>query len=124
MEKNRFRRAVQEPCNAALAGSRKDHLGAAVVDGMKIASPRHPHTGQAGEMIDLIDAAECIVDKVPIKHRSSDVLHFRQRSRRRLEIEHPHTSIPRDERRNQVLPDEPAAARDKYPCHEWGCNSP
>ncbi len=52
---------MQEPRNAAPARGRNDHLCAAVVDGVKVVFARHPHAGQAGKMINLIDAVQGII---------------------------------------------------------------
>src|SRR5258708_10957232 len=90
---------------------------------MKIVFLRQPHAGQAGKVIDLIDAVQGIIHQVPIEHRTSDILHFGQRAGRRLQIEHAHAATALDEGRDQMLPDEAAAAGDEDPCHVWGCGS-
>src|SRR5258708_10666514 len=90
---------------------------------MKIVFLRQPHAGQAGKVIDLIDAVQGIINQVPIEHRTSDILHFGQRAGRRLQIEHAHAATALDEGRDQMLPDEAAAAGDEDPCHVWGCGS-
>ena len=77
-------------------------------------------SGQAGEMIDLIDALQSTIHLVRIEHRTFDILHARQGACGSPEIEHSHMSSSRDERRDQVQPDEAGAASDEYLCHERG----
>ena len=55
-EQDGFRRAVQEAFHAALARRLYNGFGSTVVDGMEIVFPRQPHPGQAGKVIDLVDA--------------------------------------------------------------------
>src|SRR3984957_10544471 len=124
MEKNGFRRAVQEPCDASLARGRNDDLRTAVIDGLKIILARRPHAGKAGQMINLLDAVHRVVHQVRIEHRALHILHVRQAASRRPQIENAHLSAPRRERRYQMLSDEAGAASDKYPSHECGCASP
>jgi hypothetical protein len=111
---------VQEALNAALARRLDDDLGATEIDGVKIGLSRHPHPRQAGQVIDLVDPVHRAVDQVPIKHGPPDILSLRQRARRWLKIEHPHLPTPRDQRRGEVLSDEPTAACDQYARHATG----
>ena len=114
---------MQKPFNAALARSRNDHLGAAVIDGMKIVFARQPHAGQSGEVINLIDAVERSIHHVLVKHRAADILHLGQRAGRRLQIKHAHGAATLGQCRDQMLSDETAAASDEYPCHACGRGS-
>ncbi len=75
-------------------------------------------------MINLIDAVQRIIDEVPIQHGTSDIFRVRNSAVRRRAIEVTHFVTLRDQRRNQVLSDEAAAAGDEDPCHARGCDPP
>ena len=94
-EQNGFRRAVQEALYAALSRRLNDDFGAAAIDGVKIRFPRHPHPGQAGQVINLIDPVHCPVHQVAIKYRSTDIFDLCQGAGWRLKIENPHLPGPR-----------------------------
>jgi hypothetical protein len=107
-----------------LARGRKDDLGAAAIDVMKIAFPPHPHAGQTGKMIDLFDTANGFPNPVRIEHGAFNIINFRQGPGRSVDIQHTHLEAPGDESRYQVLSDESAAAGNEYRAHELGCVSP
>jgi hypothetical protein len=108
---------VQEALYAALARRLNDDLGTTEIDGVKIGLPRQPHPRQAGQVIDLVDPVHRAIHQVPVKHRSPDMLNLRQGARRWLKIEHPHLPALRDQRRDEVLSDEPTAACNQYTRH-------
>jgi len=108
---------------ASLARGRNDDLCAAVIDGLKIVLARRPHAGQAGEVINLLDAVHRVVHQVRIEHRALHILHVRRAASRQPQIENPHLAALRCEHRYQVMSDEAGAASDKYTCHECGCAS-
>ncbi len=83
-EKNGFGRAVQKPRYAALARGVDDDFRAAAVDGMKIAFVRHPHAGQGGKVIDILDIVERFPHQRGIEYRTLNIMHARaQRMRER-----------------------------------------
>ena len=123
-EENGFCRAVQEPRNSALARGRYHHLRAVVVDGMKIAFLGHPHAGQTSKMVNLTDALQGTIHLVRIKHRTLHVLRAWQSACGSLEIKNSHLPSSRDERRDEVQPDEAGAASDEYSCHGCRFGSP
>jgi hypothetical protein len=71
-------------------------------------------------VIDLVDPVHCSVDQVAIKYRSIDILNLRQGAGWWLKIENPHLLTSRDQRRDEVLSDEPTAACDQYARHAAG----
>ena len=89
---------MQEAFHAALSRRLYNGFGSTVVDRMEIAFPRQPHPGQAGKVIDLVDAFHRPLHQVAIEHRAPDMLDLRQGAERRLKIENPHLPLLRDER--------------------------
>ena len=80
-EQDRFRRAVQEARDAALHRGRKHDLGAAEIDVVKVPLVGDPHAGQAGEVIDLIDAGQRSIDRGTVQHRAVDIFNVGVRAR-------------------------------------------
>ncbi len=68
---------MQEPGDAALPRRRKHDFGAATIDVVKVLLVRHPHAGQAGEVVDLLDVGESLVHDGRIKHRAINMLNIR-----------------------------------------------
>src|SRR5882724_966387 len=118
MEQDGFGRAMQESGDATLPRGGKHDFGATTIDLVKIISVRHPHAGEAGEVVDFLDVDERLVHDAPIEHRTVDILNIRWRARRAAKVENPHTATSREERRYQVLSDKAAASGDKNGCHE------
>jgi hypothetical protein len=79
---------------------------------VKIILVRHPHAGEAGEVVDLFDVDERLVHDARIEHRTVDILNIRWFARRAAKVENPHTATSCEERRYQVLSDKAAASGD------------
>ena len=109
---------MEQPRNAAFARRRDDGLGAAAIDGMKILLARHPHAGPPGKMVNLIDVMKRAVHRVGVEHRAFDLVCLGCGAARRTQVEHPRRAAARDQRRDQMLPDEAAAAGDKSARHD------
>ncbi|MDB5603926.1 MAG: hypothetical protein JWP25_826 [Bradyrhizobium sp.] len=100
-----------------LARCCNDDFCALAIDGMKIVFVRHPHTGQTGKVVNLIDTAYGVFHRAPIKHRTSDMFNVWWDTGFRTKIENAHLSTALNECGYQILPDEAAAAGDKYLGH-------
>ena len=94
-------------CDASFARCRNDDLGAAAIDVVKIGFPRHPHAGQTGKMIDLIDIAEAIVPPGRNRALNLHIFNFRQGGAGRTEIQNPHLTAPFDESCTRCCPMKP-----------------
>ena len=107
---------MQEARNAAFARRGKHDLGAPAVDRVKIVLVRHPHARQAGKVINLVDVVERFAHHCRIEYRAVDELHA-GRGFGRMKIENAHAAAARLQYRDQMLPDEAAAAGNERVCH-------
>jgi len=69
-----------------------------------------PHAWQSGEVIDLLDILKRCLQRLRIKHRTSDVLQLCCVMSRKAKIENAYAITVREQGRYQMLPDKATAA--------------
>src|SRR3954467_286827 len=79
-----------------------------------------PHAGQAGEVIDLIDAGKRGLDRGTVQHRAVSIFNVGIRRSRRTDIENADPLPAGAERFYEVMSDETAATGNQYESHEEG----
>ena len=73
-----------------------------------------PHAGQAGEVIDLIDAGQRSIDRGTVQHRAVHIFNVRVRGGRRPHIENTYPLPTGAERFDEMLSDETTATGNQY----------
>ncbi|BBZ97322.1 hypothetical protein BDS110ZK25_19400 [Bradyrhizobium diazoefficiens] len=87
---------------------------------MKVLLVGNPHAGQAGEVIDLIDAGQRGIDRGAVQHRAVNIVDVGIGGGRRPDIENTHPLPTGAERFYEMMSDEAAATGNQYESHEEG----
>jgi hypothetical protein len=94
-----------------LAACGGDYLCSALsINSVEVVFAAGPHAWQSGEVIDLLDIIKRRLQRLRIKHRTSDILHLCCVVSRRTKIENAYAITVREQGRYQMLPDKATAA--------------
>ena len=104
---------MQKPRHAALARRSNHHFRAAAINGMEIVLVRHPHAGQRGKVVNMVNIIKRFSHQRRIENRTLNKVYPRRNGCGRVNIENAHTAALIDKRSNQVLSDKAAAARNE-----------
>jgi hypothetical protein len=109
---------MQKASNAAFLCESENFLRPLEIDGVEFRVIALPHAGMAGQVVNLVDAGQCLLHEAIIEHRALNVFDGRGGTGRQTHVEHAYLAAVSEEFRDQVLADEAAAASDKSTYHE------